>query len=97
MSRRPVASAAEERLAPGPLPRLIHGLPRPIANVTAPAIGRDLDPSLAGVQWVVERYSVVFAGRLLTGGALGDRFGARRVLLAGVCVQSGASFGGMVT
>lgn len=97
MSRRSVASAAGERLAPGLLlaicPRLLHGVPRPIANVAAPVIGRDLGPSLTGVQWVVDGYSVVFAGRLRTGGALGNRFGARRVFLAVVCVQSGASFG----
>ncbi len=79
--------------AAGHLPRLLHGVPRPIANVAAPVIGRDLGPSLTGVQWVVDGYSVVFAGRLRTGGALGNRFGARRVFLAVVCVQSGASFG----
>ena len=67
-----------------------------IVNIAAPAIGRDLDSSLTGVQWVVDGYSVAFAGLLLTGGALGDRLGARRVFLAGVGLFSLASFGCMV-
>ena len=101
MSSGPVTSAAAERLSPGPLLAICLGyfmviLDVTIVNVAAPAIGRDLDASLTGVQWVVDGYSVAFAGLLLAGGALGDRLGARRVFLTGVCVFSIASFGCMV-
>ncbi len=49
-----------------------------IVNVALGAIGRELHASIAGLQWVVDAYTVVFAALLLSGGALGDRIGARR-------------------
>lgn len=57
-----------------------------IINVAVPVIGRDLSASLTGVQWITDGYTLVFAGFLLTGGALGDRLGNRRVFCAGVAV-----------
>jgi DHA2 family methylenomycin A resistance protein-like MFS transporter len=54
-----------------------------VVNVALPAIGADLRTGLAVLQWVVDGYSVVLAACLLTGGALGDVFGHRRVVLAG--------------
>jgi len=48
------------------------------------------------VQWVVDGYSIAFAGLLLVGGALGDRYGHRRVFLTGVGLFTVASFGCMV-
>ncbi|MEU9343423.1 MFS transporter [Streptomyces sp. NPDC048278] len=55
-------------------------------NVAVPVIGRELSASLTGIQWITDGYTLVFAGFLLTGGALGDRLGNRRVFCAGVAV-----------
>ncbi|MFG2770141.1 MFS transporter [Streptomyces sp. NPDC048350] len=57
-----------------------------ILNVAVPVIGRELSASLTGIQWITDGYTLVFAGFLLTGGALGDRLGNRRVFCAGVAV-----------
>ncbi|MEU8632384.1 MFS transporter [Amycolatopsis sp. NPDC048633] len=62
-----------------------------VVNVALPAIGADLHGGLAAQQWVVDGYSVVLAALLLTGGALGDVFGHRRVVLAGFAVFAAAS------
>ncbi|MFB8757413.1 MFS transporter [Streptomyces nigra] len=62
-----------------------------VINVAVPVIGRDLSASLTGVQWVTDGYTLVLAGFLLTGGALGDRLGNRRVFCAGVAVFTAAS------
>jgi DHA2 family methylenomycin A resistance protein-like MFS transporter len=64
-----------------------------IVNVAAPAIGRDLGASLTDLQWIVDGYTVAFAGLLLLGGALGDRWGNRRVFCLGVAVFTIASLG----
>ncbi|RFB80079.1 MFS transporter [Methylovirgula sp. 4M-Z18] len=46
---------------------------------------RSLTPgNVSGLQWVVNSYTLAFAGFLLTGGALGDRFGAKRIYTAGL-------------
>ncbi|MGY1744068.1 MFS transporter [Blastococcus sp. SYSU D00695] len=53
-------------------------------TVALPAIGADLDASLAGLQWTVTGYTLALAALVLLGGALGDRYGRRRVFLVGV-------------
>ena len=55
-----------------------------VVNVALPTIGNELHTSLAGLQWVVTSYTLTLAGLILLGGALGDRFGRRRVFLIGV-------------
>jgi EmrB/QacA subfamily drug resistance transporter len=55
-----------------------------IAQVAAPAIRGDLGGSYADLQWISAAYSLAMAVVLLTGGRLGDIFGRRRMLLAGV-------------
>src|SRR6202034_1521149 len=55
-----------------------------VVNVALPTIGKELNTSLAGLQWVVTAYTLTLAGLILLGGALGDRFGRRRVFLIGV-------------
>jgi len=55
-----------------------------VVNIALPAIGRDLGTDLEGLQWVVNAYTLTLAGFLLLGGALGDRFGRRRLFLVGV-------------
>ncbi|WP_034509780.1 MFS transporter [Blastococcus sp. URHD0036] len=53
-------------------------------NVALPAIGADLGSSLSGLQWTVTGYTLALAALVLLGGALGDRYGRRRVFLIGV-------------
>lgn len=62
-----------------------------IINVAVPTLQRGLGASATGLQWIVDAYIVVFAGLLLTMGALGDRFGRKRFLQLGLLVFAGAS------
>jgi EmrB/QacA subfamily drug resistance transporter len=55
-------------------------------NVALPDLARDTGATPTQLQWVVDAYALVFAGLLLFAGALGDRFGRRRVLLGGLAV-----------
>ena len=55
-------------------------------NTALPTIQRDLDATASELQWIVDAYAVLFAGVLLTAGALGDRFGRKRALVAGLIV-----------
>jgi EmrB/QacA subfamily drug resistance transporter len=62
-----------------------------VVNIALPTIGDDFDAGLSSLQWVVNAYTLTLAGFLLLGGALGDRFGRRRVFLIGVAWFAGAS------
>jgi DHA2 family methylenomycin A resistance protein-like MFS transporter len=62
-----------------------------IVNVALPSIQRELGASVTGLQLVVDAYILVFASLLLTAGALGDRFGRKRVFLVGLVVFTVAS------
>ena len=62
-----------------------------IVNVALPALVRELDADVSQLQWVVDAYTLVFAGLLLLAGALGDRYGRRRTLLAGLAVFAASS------
>ena len=53
-------------------------------SVALPAIGRELDSSLSGLQWTVNGYTLTLAALILLGGSLGDRYGRRRVFVIGV-------------
>ncbi|WP_328967280.1 MFS transporter [Streptomyces sp. NBC_00239] len=55
-----------------------------VVNVALPRIGEDLGASLATLQWTVNAYMLTLAGLILVGGALGDRFGRRRIFVLGV-------------
>ncbi len=63
---------------------LVTSIDHTIINVALPQVVSDLDASAAQLQWVVAAYTVVFAGLLLTAGSLGDRFGRRHALAAGL-------------
>jgi EmrB/QacA subfamily drug resistance transporter len=65
---------------------LVISLDNTILNVALPTLDRDLDASSSQLQWIVDSYMLVFAGLLLTAGALGDRFGRRRALSFGLGV-----------
>ncbi|MFG3040173.1 MFS transporter [Streptomyces sp. NPDC048330] len=55
-----------------------------VVNVALPHIGEDLDADLGALQWTVNAYMLTLAGLILLGGALGDRYGRRRVFVIGV-------------
>ncbi len=55
-----------------------------VVNVALPAIGEDLAAPLGGLQWIITGYTLSLAGLILLGGALGDRYGRRKVFLIGV-------------
>jgi EmrB/QacA subfamily drug resistance transporter len=53
-------------------------------NVAIPTLARELDASTTDLQWMVDAYSLVFAGLLFTAGTIGDRFGRKGTLQAGL-------------
>ncbi|AZK95456.1 MULTISPECIES: MFS transporter [Streptomyces] len=55
-----------------------------VVNVALPHIGEDLGADLADLQWTVNAYMLTLAGLILLGGALGDRYGRRRIFVVGV-------------
>src|SRR2546430_1635162 len=57
-----------------------------IVNVALPALREDLRADVSGLQWVVDSYLLILAAGLLSGGALADRFGPRRVFQYGLGV-----------
>jgi EmrB/QacA subfamily drug resistance transporter len=57
-----------------------------ILNVALPTLVRDLHASNSQLQWMVDSYTLVFAGLLLTAGSLGDRFGRRGALQVGLTI-----------
>src|SRR4051794_7851953 len=62
-----------------------------VVNVALPALQRELGATVTDVQWVVEAYALLLSALLLVGGALGDRFGRRRVYAIGVGLFAAAS------
>lgn len=60
-------------------------------NVGLPTMSEELGLSNSAQQWVIDAYSLVFAGLLFTAGSLGDRWGRKRFLLAGIAVFGLAS------
>lgn len=62
-----------------------------VVNVALPRIGEDLDADLEVLQWTVNAYTLALAGLILLGGALGDRFGRRRIFVIGVIWFAGGS------
>src|SRR3954468_5820384 len=55
-----------------------------VVNVALPRLGTDLHASVSGLQWTITAYTLTLAAFVLLGGALGDRYGRRRVFLIGV-------------
>jgi EmrB/QacA subfamily drug resistance transporter len=62
-----------------------------VVSTALPVIRTDLAASLEELEWTVNAYTLTFAVLLLTGAALGDRFGRRRVFAAGLALFTGAS------
>jgi EmrB/QacA subfamily drug resistance transporter len=62
-----------------------------VVNVALPSIGRDLDATVAGLQWTLNGYALTLASLILVAGSLGDRLGRRKVFVVGVVVFTCAS------
>src|SRR5215212_5326533 len=62
-----------------------------VVTTAIPVLREDLHASLSGLQWTVNAYTLTFAVLLLTGAALGDRFGRRRLLAIGIAIFTVAS------
>src|SRR6476646_368594 len=62
-----------------------------VTNVALPAIKADLQTGAIGLQWVINAYLLPLSALLLLGGALGDRFGRRRMFLGGIILFAIAS------
>jgi MFS transporter, DHA2 family, methylenomycin A resistance protein len=62
-----------------------------IVNVALPAIQREIGGSLAGLQWVIDAYTLALASFMLTAGSAADRVGARRVFVLGLAAFAAGS------
>jgi MFS family permease len=71
---------------------VIVGIDASILNVALPTLVREVGASTSQLQWIVDYYVVVFAGLLLVMGSVGDRFGRKGVLSAGLVTFGVASF-----
>ncbi len=70
---------------------LIITIDNTILNVALPSLRTELGADSSQTSWIVDSYLLVFASLLLVGGTLGDRFGRRRFLFAGLLVFGGGS------
>jgi EmrB/QacA subfamily drug resistance transporter len=68
-----------------------------ILNVALPTLATALDADTSALQWFINAYELVFAGLLLTAGALADRFGRRRILAIGLAIFGAASAAGAMS
>ncbi len=64
-----------------------------VVNVALPAIGKDLNGGAASLAWAINAYLLPLSALLLLGGAAGDHFGRRRMLVAGIMIFAIASVG----
>ena len=62
-----------------------------VVNVALPTISRELDAGVSELQWIVDGYVLVFASLLLTGGIAGDRYGRKKIFMAGLAIFTLAS------
>ncbi|MGH9077988.1 MAG: MFS transporter [Acidimicrobiales bacterium] len=62
-----------------------------IVNVALPSLNRQLGAGTSSLQWVVDGYNLAFAALVLAGGNLGDRYGRREILAAGLALFGAAS------
>jgi EmrB/QacA subfamily drug resistance transporter len=72
---------------------LIVVIDNTVLNTALPTLARDLHAGTGSLQWITDAYSLVFAALLITAGALGDRYGRRRALTAGLTVFAAGSMG----
>lgn len=65
-----------------------------VVNVALPSMRSDLGTSSAGLQWVLNAYSIAFAGFMLLGGRAADIYGRKRMFLTGLGLFTAASLAG---
>lgn len=65
---------------------LVIGIDNTILNVAIPTISRDLGATSGQLQWMIDSYTLIFAGLLLVAGSLGDRFGRKGALAVGLLI-----------
>lgn len=70
---------------------LVISLDLTVLNVALPTLVRALGATTSQLQWMVDAYTLLYAGLLLTAGSLGDRFGRKRVLMVGMIVFGAGS------
>ncbi|MDN2501242.1 MFS transporter, partial [Nocardia nova] len=85
--RRPLGAV----LAAVGIPMFMVALDNLVVTNALPVIRTELNASLSDLQWFVNAYTLSFASLLLTASALGDRFGRRRIFLAGIALFTAAS------
>ncbi len=77
---------------------LVITLDNTILNVAIPSLVKDLQASTSQLQWVIDGYTLVFAGLLLTMGSIGDRFGRKGALMVGLTIfGTGSMLSGLAT
>lgn len=92
VAQLPLASAgARWLIAAAVLGSGIAFLDGTVVNVALPAIGRDFDAGLTDQQWILDGYLLTMSALLLSGGAAGDRYGRRRIFVAGLAIFTVAS------
>src|SRR4051812_47483038 len=64
-----------------------------IVNVALPTLNSALSASTRGLQWIVDAYNLAFAALVLAGGTIGDKFGRRGTLIAGLVLFAVSSAG----
>ena len=62
-----------------------------VVNIAVPVLQEQMNATIADVQWVVEAYTLFLAALMLTGGAMGDRYGRKRVFMIGAGVFTAGS------
>ncbi|HEY6542117.1 MAG TPA: MFS transporter, partial [Ktedonobacteraceae bacterium] len=70
---------------------LVISLDLTVLNVALPTLARVLVATTSQLQWMVDAYTLLYAGLLLTTGSLGDRFGRKRALIAGMVIFGAGS------
>ena len=70
---------------------LIAQVDTSVVSLAVKRIGADLGSTMSGMQWMIDAYNLAYASLLLTGGALGDLFGRRRIFFVGVVLFAAGS------
>src|SRR6059036_2327601 len=90
-ARRGPSRAALGTFAITSLALFMVSLDNLVVTTALPVIRRDLHATLQGLEWTVNAYTLTFAVLLLTGAALGDRFGRRRLFSIGLSIFTAGS------